>query len=486
MPRVIVVGAGPAGLAAAEALLDGGAGEVEILSLEPYLGGNAAAFRTADGRVVEQGLHCWFGFYDEMAALLRRSGVDIRAVSTSGHGQALVWEERERRTHRLRLGPHTPWTAAAGLCYDGLTLLEKARVALFCARVVPGVLAGVAEAHDDECFTSWCLARGLPASVAATRLWRVTREGQFNLPGEISAYPMLKTLRVMCRDYATAEFRFARGPMGELWWGPIGARIEALGGRIRTRQELVGLEHDGQRLTGLKLRTVAPAPVEGFLEHPFEVEPGSERTERAFDAAVLAVPPAAWQPIVAADPSLAALRPFRNVARMRTVVPLGLHVWHREAPRWGPRSFVLGLDLPLGAVVDVKPFHPGYRDDARFGSVLHFVGPGDGWEDWPAEALVERALASLRRVRGHERFTTGGALAWRLERHDGPHRRYWCSEPGSVRLKPGPRGPLEGQFFAGDWVRNELDFPCMEAAIRSGREAAAVALDALASARKPA
>jgi uncharacterized protein with NAD-binding domain and iron-sulfur cluster len=477
LAKVLVVGAGPAGLAAAEALLDGAPGiDVEVLSLEPYLGGNAAAFPTADGRVVEQGLHCWFGFYEQMAGLLARAGVDIRATSTSGNGEALVWEARDGRTHRLYFGPHTPWVAAAGLRYSGLTLAEKARVAMFFARAVPGVLAGVAEASDDECFTAWCLARGLPESVAATRLWRITREGQFNAPGEISAYPMLQTLRVMCRDFSTSEFRFAGGAMSRIWWDPVGARIESLGGRIRTRQELWGVEHDGARLTGLRFRAVRAAPVEDFLEHPFALEPGSERVERCFDAAVLAIPPAAWQPVIAADPSLQALGVFANVARMRTVVPLGLHVWHRAAPRWGPRSFVLGLDLPLGAVVDVKPFHPSYRDDPRFGSVLHFVGPGNGWEDWSEEALVERAMASLARVRGHEHLTMEGVRAWKLERHHGPHRRYWCSEPGSVRFKPRPRGPLEGLFLAGDWVRNELDFPCMEAAIRSGRAAAREAL----------
>jgi hypothetical protein len=51
--------------------------------------------------VVEQGLHCRFGFYEQMAALLGRAGVDIKSTSTSGNGEALVWEERDGRTHRL-------------------------------------------------------------------------------------------------------------------------------------------------------------------------------------------------------------------------------------------------------------------------------------------------------------------------------------------------------------------------------------------------
>jgi hypothetical protein len=474
MARVIVVGAGPAGLAATEALLDGGDGslEVELLSLEPYLGGNAAAFTTPDGRVVEQGLHCWFGFYEQMRGLLARSGVDIMKVSTSGFGEALVYEERDGGTHSLYLGPNTGRTLVQGLAYTGMTLEEKLRFVLFFARAMPEVLAGSAERFDDICFTAWCIERGFPPSLATTRMWRVTREAQFNLPGQVSAYPMIKTVKVMGRDFTTADFRFPMGAMSEVWWGPVADRIRSLGGRIRTRQQLVGLEHDGQRLRGLRFREVREAPVMDWLEHPVPTVPGSEHTVRDFDAAVLAIPPAAWQAILEGQPDLLELRPFANIARLSTVSPLGLHVWHREAVRWGPRSFVIGLDEPLGAVVDVKPFLPIYRNDARFGAVLHFVGPETGYEDWPEEDLLARSLASLRRVRGYEGFTMEGVCAYKLIRHHGPHRRYWNSEPGSLKYKPQAEGPLEGLWFAGDWVRNDLDFPCMESAIRGGRQAA--------------
>ncbi len=486
MARVIVVGAGPAGLAATEALLTGSDGplEVELHSLEPYLGGNAAAFTTPDGRVVEQGLHCWFGFYEQMAGLLARSGVDITQASSSGQGEALVWEERDQRTHRLYLGSHTSRTLIQGLAYTGMTLEEKLRFALFFARAMPEVLAGNAERFDDICFTAWCIERGFPPSLAATRMWRVTREAQFNLPGQVSAYPMIKTVKVMGRDFTTADFRFPMGAMSEVWWGPVAARIRALGGVIHTHHQLTGLSHDGQRIRSLRLRQVQDAPVEDWLQHPVPTVSGSGRELRDFDQVVFAIPPAAWQEIIHADPSLTELRPFANIAKLSTVSPLGLHVWHREAVRWGPRSFVIGLDEPLGAVVDVKPFHPSYRDDARFGAVLHFVGPETGYEDWPEEALVDRALTSLRRVRGYEGFTLEGARAWKLIRHHGPHRRYWNSEPGSLKYKPQSRGPLEGLWFAGDWVRNELDFPCMESAIRGGRQAAEGVLRELGQRRR--
>ena len=81
-------------------------------------------------------------------------------------------------------------------------------------------------------------------------------------------------------------------------------------------------------------------------------------------------------------------------------------------------------------------------------------------------------MAALRRLEGYEAMTEEGVLAWEVVRNRAPHQRYWNAEPGSLRFKPGSVGPLERLFLAGDWIRNALDFPCMETAVHTGRSAA--------------
>jgi uncharacterized protein with NAD-binding domain and iron-sulfur cluster len=46
-------------------------------------------------------------------------------------------------------------------------------------------------------------------------------------------------------------------------------------------------------------------------------------------------------------------------------------------------------------------------------------------------------------------------------------------------FKPYTRTPIRGLYLAGDWIRSPLDFPCMENAVRTGRQAVAALHDDL-------
>jgi len=488
MAKVLVVGGGPAGLAAAEALLTEGRGhEVTLLTLGHILGGKACSWSGPEGRVVEHGQHVMLGFYREMRALLRRAGVDPLATSVSNRGRFTIFEDRDQRAHELHLGPSTPGTLLDGLRYTGWSLAEKLGFVQVFLRGLPRVTARVPESLDDLCLTAWCLERGLPTSILRTNAFRASREAQLNWPGEISAYAMLKTLRVAGRDYQSCEGRLPAGGMSAIWWDPIAARIEALGGQVVRYQKLTRLVCDGRRLTGLAFARPAPhAPGQRYVDGPVPVTPESERVRSGFDAAILTLPPAALAQVLQRDPALAELPGLSGVPRLTSIAPLGLHVWHKNPVTARRLTIVAGLAPPLGFVVDNKRVYPQYRDDAGLGAALHFVGQETCFEDDSDELLLDRALASVRAVPGYEGMDREGVLDWQVVRNRAPHKRYWNAEPGSLRHKPTSRTPVEGLYLAGDWVRTELDFPCMENAIRSGRGAAELVLDQLRAGRRAA
>ncbi len=487
MAKILVVGGGPAGLAAAEALLDGGGGkdEVELLELGHHLGGKAMSWRDSEGRVVEHGQHVVLGFYRELRALLRRSGVRPADTLVSSRGDYLYWEDRDQRTHRLHVGAFLPKVAAEWIRYSGFTPAEKHAITAFVVEMALEIGGPISESLDDVCFSAWALSRGLPVSAAATNLFRANREVQLNWPGEISAYAMLRTLKAAISVPGRYVTAYPTGGMSELWWDPIAARIERLGGRITRYTKLTGLTWDGRRLTGL--RTATPLPHGGAGgEHLGSVPtaPGSERVRTDFDAAIVAVPASAFAEVLPDD--LAARPGLAGVRRLKTIAPLGLQIWHRSTARSRPGVVIGGLAPPLGFALDNKPGYAEYRDDPNVGSVLHFAGQMTGFEHDDDDTLVRRALASIRRVAGFEELDDDGVLHSRVLRHPGPHARYWDAEPGSLRFKPRPRTPLRGLYLAGDWVRNELGFPCMESAVRSGRETARLVRRDLARKRRAA
>ncbi len=480
MTKVLVVGSGPAGLAAAEALLDGGGGatEVELLTLGHHLGGKAASWRDREGRVVEHGQHVVLGFYKELRALLRRCDVRPADTLVSSRGNYLYWEDRDRRSHRLHVGGFLPKVAAEWIRYGGFSHAEKHAITRFVVQMALEIGGPISEELDDVCFSAWALSRGLPLSVAATNLFRANREVQLNWPGEISAYAMLRTLKAAISVPGRYVTGYPTGGMSELWWNPIAGHIQARGGALTRYTKLIGLEHDGRRLTGL--RTAMPLPHGPGNRHTTSVPtvPASEQIRRRFDAAIVAIPPSAFAEVLPDD--LADRPGFSGIRRLTTIAPLGLQIWHRNTARARPGVVVGGLVPPLGFALDNKPGYAEYKDDDSVGSVLHFAGQVTGFENDDDETIMRRSLASIRQVEGFEELDDEGVQHYRVLRHTGPHAHYWNAEPGSLRYKPRPRTPLGGLYLAGDWVRNELGFPCMESAVRSGREAAGLVLRDLA------
>jgi uncharacterized protein with NAD-binding domain and iron-sulfur cluster len=88
--RVLVIGAGLAGLAATERLLDAGA-QVVVVDAFPRPGGRVANFDVTRpvagliaGDVVEHGLHAWFQHYRALFGLMERAGVTKPAFAGNG------------------------------------------------------------------------------------------------------------------------------------------------------------------------------------------------------------------------------------------------------------------------------------------------------------------------------------------------------------------------------------------------------------------
>lgn len=215
--RVLVIGAGPAGLSAATRLLEraGDRVRVEVIHMGHHVGGKAASYVDGDGRTVEHGWHMVLGFYRNMRALMRRAGIDVAATLRSMGGHAHPYESFDDRLHTLKSNRSRLGFALSWLGYDGLPFGDRLHYGRFMAQTFQRATSGERlEAHDDICFRTWALEHGLRRHVVDYSLFRNLREVYFNFPESISAYHVLQSMRLMSRP-ELAEMFVVRGGFSE-------------------------------------------------------------------------------------------------------------------------------------------------------------------------------------------------------------------------------------------------------------------------------
>ena len=101
---MLILGGGMAGLAAAWALSDPAATEVESVTVHQRgwrLGGKGASSRGAHGRFEEHGLHVWLGYYHNAFRLLRQVYQELDRPATAPGCPIVTWRDAFLRAGRV-------------------------------------------------------------------------------------------------------------------------------------------------------------------------------------------------------------------------------------------------------------------------------------------------------------------------------------------------------------------------------------------------
>jgi squalene-associated FAD-dependent desaturase len=439
--RVIVVGAGAAGLAAATALAEAGR-EVLLLESTAAGGGRARSFvdRTT-GDAIDNGQHALMGCYDAFLGLLARIGSRDALFES---GLRIPLSDPEIADPRARMAwidapglPAPLHFGAALLRYRHLSLRERVSALVAGQRLVNRFgRAGAADATVAEALSAFGQSPRARRALWDPIVWATLNAD----PARASARLLAAVVgRALLATREGSRFLLPAVPLSELYVEPARKYLESRGGSLRTRAPVDGVCVEDGRVLGV------------FVD--------GERIDA--ESVILAVPPAALRrlrvPGLFLDPALDRATPIVSVT-----------LWLDRDPGGPPFLGLLGCETQW--IFRVDQVH------ARSGNAGHRLAcvrsGADAWD------LMERSEIAEIVIRDARRALPGMADA--VVRHHlvvTEHAATLAPDPVLQPLRPGAITSVRSLFLAGDWIDTGLP-ATLESAALSGHRAAELVLGA--------
>ena len=234
--RLLVIGGGLAGLAAAVVLAERGV-HVTVLERESFLGGRAGAWtdRLRDGTTfeMERGFHAFFRQYYNLRQLLRRVAPELGFLKPTADYPILTPTGNESFAGLT----HAPLVNVAKLTWRTETLgirdLMKVNVPAALAMLRFDRPRTYAE-FDERTAGAYLDSLNFPP-LARQRLLHVFAHSCFNPQADMSAAELLQMLHFyFTANYDGLVFDVTSRPFSRCIFQPLGALLGRLGARVRT------------------------------------------------------------------------------------------------------------------------------------------------------------------------------------------------------------------------------------------------------------
>jgi protoporphyrinogen oxidase len=243
LPKIAILGAGPAGLGAALRLARDGLADVEVIEARDRVGGNAASF-------LLEGVHCDFGSHRLHPKLEERVMSDIAGAL----GADLLWRPRHGRIRLKGRWIHFPLKPADLLFHLPFSFTVSLGLDLV-SKIVPHKRAA------EETFAS-VLQRGLGSTMSrsfyfpyARKLWGLEPEAlavtaaRRRIANSSIRKILLKIMRQIpgLKSAKAGGFYYPRKGFGQISQA-LRAAGEAHGARFVLGARISRVEHDGKRV----------------------------------------------------------------------------------------------------------------------------------------------------------------------------------------------------------------------------------------------
>lgn len=437
-PRVTIVGAGWAGLAAGVELTSHGI-EVDILDAAPHIGGRARSVHHK-GHIFDNGQHLLIGAYHETLRLMQQCGADP-ALLLQRSALQLYYLQPPTESAPSRQISIPPWLPAplhmlwGILTARGFSLrcrLELTRASLRFS------LWGYRPPHEQPLLS---LLTALGQSAKTIQLfWEPLVLATLNTPIHLASATLF--LRVLQDSFShhnrDSNSLLPRQGLSQIFPQPAQRYIEQHGGTIRTKTKVSQLLIDHHQLNGLI--------VNGHIHKSQHL--------------IIATPPYVTQRLLPSNTSLMALHRQLQGLSYQPIITLYL-----TYPIQGPLlpHPMCGLHGSLSQWL----FDGGLNGQP---GVLAVVVSAHGVHcDWSHEQLLQHIQGEVQTLLPHLPPAVAHQIVWEK-------RATFCSHAGVNDYRPSSQTPIKGLYLAGDYI--DTGYPAtLEGAVRSGVASARKIID---------
>jgi len=449
----LIIGAGPAGLAAAKYLADAGK-TATVLEKRDVLGGKLSSWRDKDGDILETGLHSFFGGYDTVHALLRDVGISHHVL---WQPHTLTFAMPPGFSNRVGSQPvfeefhfidaPSPFNGI-GAVLNAKYVFNTWEKALFATGTLPILLGdhAYAERQDDITYAEWHRKRKMSEHMLATFFAPMALALNFTPVDKISAEAMLRVMAYFASSRNASRAGFLDGPPVPRLIDPIANHVRDRGQTVLSNARVKELVFSGDRCTGART--------------------DDGRTFEA-DTVILATPVHNAAELLPADMLRDPL--VWGVGKLTSSPIINGHFWFdRPISRYTNLIFGAGTLMPVHA--DLGQASAGYEWPGK-SFVEVCIAPADDLMALDDDAVIDRVMQDFTKL--YPEATKERLVKAKLVRV--PKSVYRAS-PGAERLRPGSRTPVRNLFLAGCYTNHR--FPAsIEGAMRSARAAVDLVLE---------